>query len=301
MTPDIIEMNNVCIVSLTGVPAAGKTTFCQRFCDFLTERAGPVNAIHVEFDQFITIPSGDDLEKYTESKTFKWDRFRLRWIIREFVQEIKAEGTIRKTLLLVNIEYPKCMTKCVQNAGVNAYVLLVDDNMYYKSMRKEIQNIARDTYSGFLTIYFDATLEGAINRNKNRTSSAQLSNVLISNMYSKYERPEDCSDSVIRFNLDKTLMPNIEEVIKKVQSSIQNPLKINENLPLPNVVQQSVFHQLDLILRQEISRRMQLCRATENKAVVSVGLCQKRKQLLFELRSGLIEPPGDLNEIKAYL
>lgn len=289
-------MNKVCLINLAGIPAAGKTTFCRQFCEYLHDNKDPFNVVHIEFDQFVRIPMGEERLQYFGSKMFKQNRFRLRWIIRELIDDIKVNRSIEKSLKLFHIDYPECTLRTVLQSNIGNFIILIDDNMYYKSMRKEIRSIAKEKSTGYLILHLEISVAEAISRNKSRTEEKRLAHDIITHMASKFERPEQSEGSIVRFNMEG--YSQFQVIIDAIQQCIQHPLS-PEPIAMNTVVEQSQLHRLDLILRKEISQKMK--NSDTNRRILAEIYCQKRKLILNDLRRGLLNIPDNLMELKDML
>lgn len=292
-------MSNICVVNLIGIPASGKTTFCYGLCEYLRRQHGPFNAVHIDFDEFVKYPMVEQRAEYFDSKMFKYNRFRLRWFIREFIDEIKSKQTIKNTLQLIQYEYPDCEIHSFIHSDINQYILLVDDNMYYKSMRKEIRNIAKECDTGYLLLYFVASLEKSLKRNVVRANLNRVCDEAIVNIAAKFESPTDDEASEMhQINIDENPSDQFDEILPFIVKSVNNPLMANSEQLLPITVEQSHLHQIDLVLRKEISQKMKTVNLHENKARIASIYCQKRKQILNDLKCGCLAMPDDFNEIR---
>lgn len=290
-------MSNICVVNLIGIPAAGKTTFCQRFCEYLRAQHGPCNAVHIDFDDFVKYPTVGRRTEYFQSKMLKNHRFRLRWFIRELIDEIINKQTIENTLQLIQREYPECSIHSIVGSSVNRYVLLIDDNMYYKSMRKEIRTISKECGTGYLILYFVASLEQSLQRNRCRTT--KISDDVFLNIATKFEIPTD--DEALEMhsiNIDSHVI-QFEEILTIIVKSMENPLRIISEPTLLRInLEQSRLHQIDLVLRKEISHQMKEANFSGMRACIASIYCQKRKQILSDLKRGTLEMPDNFDEIR---
>jgi len=75
------------------------------------------------------------------------------------------------------------------NSKDEVRIIIVDDNMYYKSMREEYYNVTKTYQVGFLQIYFNVNLDVAVQRNEERVIK-KVPKDIIESMYKKMELPE---------------------------------------------------------------------------------------------------------------
>jgi len=114
----------VCLVCLIGLPASGKTTFAKALCSCLC-------------DKFI-------VEHFEYDKVVEW-KSEVTW--REERSKI-----LKKVSLLIESSL----------GHSNDLVVILDDNMYYRSMRYEFYKLARKYCVCYGQVYFKVDLERAI-------------------------------------------------------------------------------------------------------------------------------------------
>lgn len=291
-------MNHVCLINLAGIPAAGKTTFCRAFCELLQNDAARYNAVHIEFDSFVKISADEACSK----KMYKQNRYRLRCLLRQFIDDIKSNGNIDKSLALARFEYTGCELRTVIHQNVVDYILLVDDNMFFKSMRKEIRSIAKELSIGHLILYFESSVDGAIARDSRRIERAHVGKDIILNMAEKFEPPQEADEgSIIHINIETCTSLPFDVILAGIRHSMHQPLVSDLKTNHSAAVEQSQLHKIDLFLRREISRIVASSPSLDDKKMLSAICCQKRKLILNDLRSGLLPIPDDFMEIKDLL
>lgn len=297
-------MGQVCLVNLVGLPASGKTTFCRRFCEHFRKKGDvSINVLHIEFDEYVKIPTDAHSAEYFESKTFKTERFRVRCLIREVISGIKRDASIDEVLHLARIEYPESELRSVQVASSADYIILIDDNMYYASMRKEVRSIAKQYEIGYLIVYLETSLADAIAKNELRSLRDRVDEAHIRSMAERFEPPDECQDrNIIRIGGEK----DMSVVFDKIQSAVlecllnpQRPEPITDQAPV--AFEQSEIHRIDLMLRKEISQLMRGSAMEVDKKALSEILCQRRKHILNDLKSGALDTPDDLEELRMLL
>lgn len=276
----------ICINNLIGLPASGKTTFCKQFITFNPKTVG---VIHICFDDFIKIQSNDE---YFQSKSFQRDRFQLRCLINAIVEQLKQHGSAIKFNEICENHFPEAIVPANKSfKNCNEFLLLIDDNMYYKSMRKQIRNISVEHKIGYFQTYFSVAIDKSIERNRQRNEC--LPNDFLWKMREKFELPIDTDgEFTIQIDSDDNIVLTIEEILftvmpKQMEDAIEISNK-NDAKQL-NETHQSIVHQIDLILRKEINRRMLLIDDdVAMKKIMAKLLCQRRRQLLAEIRSNEI-------------
>ena len=69
------------------------------------------------------------------------------------------------------------------------HLIIVDDNMWYRSMRLDVFRIARDARTGFIQAFLDTPLEICLTRNAGRSGSARVPEDTIRSMEAVFEPP----------------------------------------------------------------------------------------------------------------
>lgn len=174
---------------------------------------------------------------------------------------------------------PSPATVCQR--GTN-YLILCDDNLYYRSMRYKLFQLSRFHRCNYAQIHLATSLEACQLANKARGETVPPS--VIAEMHSRLEAPGDADWECNSLTL---LQPNFDAQTDRIVKFLESLLLMKEaksNPPLAVAKQpqvQSVIHELDLLLR---ARLQQLLQTQENKAVRSRALNEKRKQILEEFR-----------------
>ena len=70
-------------------------------------------------------------------------------------------------------------------------ILVIDDIMYLKSMRREVYVLARDRQIPLLTVWASAALETAILRNEMRPTEQRVTRDAIERIFTQFEAPTD--------------------------------------------------------------------------------------------------------------
>lgn len=298
-------MPNIFINNLVGIPASGKSTYCSDLLRSVEVHQQPnINVIHVCFDHFISVPESFN-STYFESKQYKKHRFDVGMLIQQIIDDINtSECNFNSTQNISNALFGISFKINVGFKSLKKYLLLIDDNMYYKSMRKQIRNIARANDVGYFCTFFQSSLEGAIERNNKRCDV--LPEAHIRRMYSKFEPPDHQDEFVLMADVESANIPTndeLEEMLRRLQSADQWKVPATA---VQQRTEQSDLHNIDLILRKEIQRRLKSGMGCESKDIASYAsvLCGKRKHILKEIRNGNICLPHDVDdfdEFKMYL
>ncbi|KAK6174766.1 hypothetical protein SNE40_017982 [Patella caerulea] len=142
-------------------------------------------------------------------------------------------------------------------------VIMIDDNMYYRSMRYDYYQLARNYSLSFCQIYVECPLEIALERNSKRKNGI-VNPLVITKMSEKFQIP-DITNSWEKYSL-KYSADSQELSRNKFMDFIQlvksNPVVPQEETD-PEIIAESqrltsanMIHQADLIIRQLISHQM---------------------------------------------
>jgi len=178
------------VVVVCGIPGAGKTTACEALRQHLLAGSSPtttgrgdeadparrVDVTHVCFDAFVAPPPDAEAEGFSPEA---WERARK-----------DALGAIARAL-------DRSPQTCTAGFG---RVVLVDDTMHYRSMRREVQRIAGRCEAAYLQVFVDAPLDVALARNAQRRSRpvggssslprSALPDAVVARAFSALERPD---------------------------------------------------------------------------------------------------------------
>uniref|UniRef100_A0A8D8NRU9 L-seryl-tRNA(Sec) kinase n=2 Tax=Culex pipiens TaxID=7175 RepID=A0A8D8NRU9_CULPI len=281
-------MNKVCLNVLVGVPGAGKTTFCQRILECLILKESSIRLIHICFDDFIKFDAKIDLE----NSSFKGKRKRLLELIEEIVQSIiiTNQAKLEEINHILYEEFQQKVAIDLAETPSN-YLILIDDNMYYRSMRYQVFQIARRLGTGYFQTYFHVNLESAKSRNSKRSNA--VPEEVISRMFYKLEKPDEriCRWEKNTITLNNSSGP-IDIIFKTTLNCLERPVEPLKAHETTNPVEQSLVHKVDLMLRKVVGEMIKQQKESLNSGEVKLfaeGLLSKRKLALEDLRAGLVE------------
>ncbi|XP_059621171.1 uncharacterized protein LOC132264856 [Phlebotomus argentipes] len=180
----------------------------------------------------------------------------------------------------------------------NPVVLIVDDNMTLRSMRREVLSLARKHRLGYFQVWFRISLEKALERNRSRPEA--VSEDIVANLWSRIEDPsKDSSVETLTIAVDEDQRLDCEEFREKVIQHLNNPEK-TPDLPKREKVEHSELHKIDLILRQEVSRRLREASDRETVRILADALNSRRKTALKTLRNAS-QLPESLDDVRNLL
>mmetsp|Transcript_14902 Transcript_14902/g.28927 ORF Transcript_14902/g.28927 Transcript_14902/m.28927 type:complete len:313 (+) Transcript_14902:398-1336(+) len=195
---------------LVGVPGAGKSELCRKL-----QISGDQNEVSVrvvEFDALEDAEKGDFGRETAKFEAQMWHVARQEGIRRVEGALQDAKDSKRKVLVLV------------------------DDNMYYQSMRVPFRQLAQKFGAGYLEILVDCNLQVALERNKSRDPfHRRVPDSVIERMATLMEPPTpqrrfvriNTSDSSL--SSSKTAANSVKTILRVVQDASLNP-EINKEL-----------------------------------------------------------------------
>jgi len=182
-------------------------------------------------------------------------------------------------------------------------VLLLDDNMYYRSMRFSYYQLARKYNTGFLEIFLKVPLEVALQRNSARQQ--QVSENVITKMAARFEEPnpskyswesncliiDNCNfdhfDLKLFLELGQNQLPSMIDVLQKEPSKQQDREQNLKNLA----------HMVDISTRKIVAKSISsIAKTTKKDVLVNVGNSLSALRLQF-LKEQVPNLSGSFDEI----
>lgn len=265
-------------VSLIGIPGAGKTTLAHKILEMSRNGSLSAGVIVISFDDYIKINFDELLDG-----EYKQHRESLICKIQDLIQLLRDSEHHRWSEVLSSHE----LQIHNQNIEPNSPTLLIiDDNMHYRSMRQRIRALCKTLQCQHFQIFMKSSLEDAKERNRERPTP--VPDAILENMFNLLEPPTNPRAICIDVE-DETLL-------EKLEDRIAQPETIEE--PQPKLQQQqSILHEMDLITRKELSERIKAL-SEEQRAKQCSSLNRKRKQFLEDLRAQSLDT-ADLESLRA--
>jgi O-phosphoseryl-tRNA(Sec) kinase len=276
---------SICLASLCGIPASGKSTFCQNLLNSTNQLNFSI--IWINFDDYLKL-NFDSLETL-DRKEYKCARESLLKSLCELIADLKESSVqIPQNNLL-----PSLKNFIFSN---DRFLILLDDNFFYKSMRYKVLQISRKFRTGYFEIYFDCDLGTALSRNSKRFP--KVPDEIIKKMFEKFEKPK----TTFIVNSEENQENYFEKIKQRFLEAIENSETVQETKIVETEINQNQIHQIDLILRKEISRIIQENKEeTDDLKTLANSLNERRKQLLIDIRNNLVEFSNDLSDIKNFI
>ena len=241
------------VILMCGLPGSGKSTFAAKLASSFP------SCSLLSFDQL----EADILEEHGYSVAQRDVHYTEVWL------SVRERGLKRVEEALEGRE----------GAG-----LIVDDNFYYSSMRKQVYQLCRRHEAVFSVCFLDTPLSLCLERDQGR-GDLSVGSAAIEKMHGRFEPPParpfeeglvflvseyECSDQAVLRLLE--FVEGLDPPAASVEEAKENPASFESRL-----------HQLDLGLRAIVSRVMQQ-QAPGDKRVVAEMLAKAKKRALREAR-----------------
>lgn len=308
---------DICLVLLVGLPGSGKTTLVnfikQHFTNEkeATDEHPSLNVIHICYDDLIK--SSLVFSVSSEGGIWRDARKEVLSMVEKLICMLKGlflEKRTERLLLKYEDENKYIKTNCEWNVDSTRKTLIViDDNMYYSSMRYSYFQLARCHCLGFYQLYIECSVASALLHNKQRPLEERVPDEVIIKMGERIELPQGKPWEEWLLSIKAHEQYLNHETVKHIERmtlrAFLNPVKPVDNLSEFRGVSReacmaSTVHQCDLALRHLVNQRMKLsqqksCSSEELKTQSKV-LKMARVELLEAIKSGQIIIPKELDE-----
>ncbi|KAL3863645.1 hypothetical protein ACJMK2_005393 [Sinanodonta woodiana] len=305
-----------CLLLLCGLPGSGKTTHTKELVKKLTDE----NVLALVFDELMPQKLAEKmiLQSVVDENLVAspWKQFRedilccVDTLVNHLVSDLTASSkrdilnTIRKPVH-VNEEiwhgFMASIVSCLVDDWTKPVLIVIDDNMYYRSMRYQYYQIARKYNSAFCQIYHSCDVDIACVRNSKRETKVPV-NVIIT-MATKIEPPDTLNNRWEKFSITVKAEQHID--VSRIQDLVHKArLEPVQSLPPVDVEQQnhsrrlcseSIVHQSDQVLRKLVAKHMTHLKAKGcSKADLRIhaeNFHSQRSKILDHLRTGVILVP----------
>ncbi|KRX13662.1 Transmembrane protein 98 [Trichinella nelsoni] len=274
----ILRMPFATLAIVFGIPACGKTSLCKRIVDFFNadeSNRSDIHVVHICYDEIL---------EYAKLCTNQWKS--MRNMILDSVDAVAVGLNSRDAYVkpaAIDADIWNKIVPLVPNfdATWSKIIFLIDDNMYYRSMRFSYYRLARkrelllsfrpsivyDQF-GFCQLYIQCDLERALIQNRRRKPDAVVSDETIKRMAEKIQIPaekwEENSYTVIVDNSDSEvhlskignfLLESFSKFLPELSEDVNND-KVTYNIESCT----NRMHRLDLLLRgiihQEVENKL---------------------------------------------
>ncbi|KRZ04117.1 Transmembrane protein 98 [Trichinella zimbabwensis] len=269
----ILRMPFATLAIVFGIPACGKTSLCKRIVDFFNaeeSNRSDVHVAHICYDEIL------------ESKlcTNQWKS--MRNMILDSVDAVAIGLNSRDAYVKpvgVDADIWNKIVLLVPNfdAKWSRIIFLIDDNMYYRSMRYSYYRLARKHHFGFCQLFIQCDLGCALIQNRGRKHDAVVSDETIKRMAEKIQIPaekwEENSYTIIVNNSDRQV--HLSKICNFLLESCSKFLPelsedVNNDETTYNIEScTNRMHRLDLLLRgiihQEVENKLSHINCNELK------------------------------------
>uniref|UniRef100_A0A8D0BL59 Phosphoseryl-tRNA kinase n=1 Tax=Salvator merianae TaxID=96440 RepID=A0A8D0BL59_SALMN len=304
---------------LCGLPGAGKTTAAQALSRFLRKSHG-WKCVLLSYDDLIPLEAFSQSEASSgQISQWKLHRHELLFYLEHFLQTfIKGNHycpppnrieTIWKSFACCLkdqglISSPAGTDDCascqylIDFSFLRPIYFILDDNFYYRSMRYEVYQLARQYNLGFCQLFLDCQTEVCLERNCQRNQP--LPEEIIYAMLQKIEAPNPEKytweqNSLILNGAELSLEDNLQ-VFDLLSTALENPVKrLEENLELKEmdrtICATSVLHQADQTIRQAVSQAMKNAKGSNLSPSAMKNLAEELSKLKLEFLEDLRHKP----------
>lgn len=183
-------------------------------------------------------------------------------------------------------------------------IVLIDDNMYYASMRYEYYQLARKHSAGYAQIYFPVDPETALERNSTR-GERRVSDSVIRSMLEKLEEPSVEKNAWEKYTTvwsrDDSTVDDYSKVLAMIDEALKNPAQPPSDEDKSQATESrfvcsiNQLHRADIALRKILGSFISSCQVGKMKRSEMATLCNSiRLNILTELRTGCLSLPDDV-------
>jgi O-phosphoseryl-tRNA(Sec) kinase len=299
----------ICLVIIIGLPGSGKTTLCRALVEFLktsckTSNGIAQHAVPICYDKMIPV----NVFSYQDNGS-QWKEARrgIANYVKNLVSYFKGleQHNIANSF---EISVREELLKLLQNEKQRRLYIIIDDNMYYRSMRYEYYQLARLHNLSFCQLFVQCNVTDALKYNLSRDQGTAVPGEIITKMAKRLEPPDRQNNPWETHSLtvpsETWTDTQIIEICKFLNYVAQHPVVV----PIDNseVCQESkricltnVIHQVDVMLRKLIGNRMrggQTGLQLDELQAQAKALADKRHCILEGIRTGRILVPEDICE-----
>ena len=297
-----------CILLMCGLPSSGKTLLTNNLVNH--SKLNPIlfksqsNVVFYKISIDELIPISEQYSKIqTESGFWKKFRHNLRIATNLFINQLIDNKLTVNEIIDENVSSLLGSIKRQNNLSENNlfdnkceyFVVIIDDNFYYKSMRYEFFQTSKKLCLGFAIIMINCSLELSLNRNQNRSEDKRLPEDVIIKMNERFECPKpegfefrthfifaDSFDYNIAEELIEFIVDSIDNPI--IYSTIRSPIEEDIRRTLNIESKNNLIHKIDCILRQIIN---EIIVQSFDKKSIAKTLNESKKCLLNDLKKSI--------------
>jgi tRNA uridine 5-carbamoylmethylation protein Kti12 len=313
------QPSEICLFLVCGIPGSGKSSLCQ---SFLSRAAATATTIEPVIDVwYLSFDAAETSLKTTATATATTNTTtttsaptsfdpslwkNARTIIEEFVDSFLScpdsppafdpKYMQRCTIPIPTLSFPEIHKNKIKT------MLILDDNFYYKSMRRVFQRMSRRYQSCYGELVVTVPLEVALRRNSQRKGTNRVPNEILERMASRFEAMSVADISTVTVVNDADIFKNeqkqhnssssssssssttkipsldVTPIWKLMVEASKSPLK-SLSVPIDEVTQKidkeatsnNVLHQLDIAMREVVGQEIKIRSAFKN-GIMKEGL-----------------------------
>ncbi|XP_023706447.1 L-seryl-tRNA(Sec) kinase [Cryptotermes secundus] len=299
----------ICLVIFIGLPGSGKTTLCSALVEYLKTSCKISNdivqhAIPICYDRMIP---ANVFRYQDDSSQWKEARRGIVSYVKNLVSYLKGleqQNTVNSFEISVREE----LLKITQSEKRRRVYVILDDNMYYRSMRYEYYQLAKLYNLSFCQLFVHCSVSDALNYNLSRDPGMTVPGEIITRMAKRLEPPDRQNNPWETYSLtvpsETWTVTKIKEIVHFLNYVSEHPVV----LPLDDfevrqesklICSTNVIHQVDVMLRKIIGDRMRGGKTSLQQVELqaqSKVLADKRRHILEGIRTGRILVPEDICE-----
>ena len=243
----------VCVLLLCGLPGAGKSTLARKLKHFVelltpsTRRSAQVSVVCFDDvgDQVAKRECGKD-----EYEPAVWKSGRI-----EALSKLESELCTSTSTLAAEQK---------ENEKESKQLVIVDDNMQLRSMRREVYILARKYRTDFVILHLAVSLPEALKRNAGREREGRVPEHVLHKMHSSFESPDGTQhkweaktialDALEDIDLEKVWNELLHRLWSVAVDDYHSPDSQNERrMEGQQINARSSLYQLDQRLRKALS------------------------------------------------
>ncbi|XP_002133663.2 L-seryl-tRNA(Sec) kinase [Drosophila pseudoobscura] len=266
----------ICLLALIGLPGAGKSSLSNWLLSKQQDALHECQIVHLCYDDYIN----------TEL-AYREQRIILIQILEKLIAYIQGAA-----------DWPPEVRRPTNNSRSCDYLILCDDNFYYRSMRYKLYQLCRTYGCIYSQIYIATPLASCLQANSTRGADC-LPELVLRKMNDRLEPPGleawECSSLRLQ-NSDTESVSQL--ILTFILSLFHLPTALTPLVPSPTQTQmQSPAHCLDLALRASIKVQLQTLVDAKAKKLTSMKLNEKRKEILVQFRAKMSDKQTDQDSV----
>ncbi|XP_061194061.1 L-seryl-tRNA(Sec) kinase-like [Saccostrea echinata] len=317
-------MLDVCIAVLCGIPGSGKSTFAKTLIrnkkDNIAgtgqeqeKNSESFNWMLVSYDDII--PS--DTEKHIIEKevpnAWKLYRENIQNAVVYLIQRLQSDSEFTEPMEDRSdccFESFRTFMQRMVGKKNGTVVILIDDNMYYSSMRYKYYQLTRKYNIGFCQVHIECDTDLSLVRNRQRPSG-QVPEDIILNMAARFEAPNPEQSSWEKYSIKintnaspEALENSAIQVLELISKALSDPsMPIMEELDQTSkevdrqICSENIIHQADIVMRKLIAEYMSQAKGqnTDRNHMKSLSACLSccKSDILQELKRGMVYLSSD--------